>query len=121
MNAEPMIRLNASMRAAIYHSIKHNKAGNTWQSLVGFSLSQLKAHIEKQFLPGMTWENYGKDGWEIDHRIPLVAHNFSSFDQLDFQRAWSLKNLRPLWASENRSKSDKIEIPFQPSLAIKVR
>lgn len=119
MNAEPMIRLNASMRAAVYHSVKQNKAGNTWQSLVGYNLELLKTHLEKQFLPGMTWGNYGE--WEIDHKTPLAAHNFTSPDQFDFKRAWGLKNLRPLWASENRSKGDRLDAPYQPSLAIGMR
>lgn len=118
-SAEPMLRLNASMRAAVYHSIKTDKGGESWQALVGYTIEQLKAHLEKQFLPGMTWENYGE--WEIDHETPLVAHNFTSRNHIDFRRAWSLKNLRPLWAFENRSKGGRLEKPFQPALAIGAR
>lgn len=119
-DADPMLRLNNAIRAAIYHSLRGAKNGCHWETLVGFSIDELRGHIEKQFVEGMTWENYGVGGWEIDHKIPLIAHNFSSPDQIDFKRAWHLKNLRPLWATDNRSKSDKLEIPFQPALAIAV-
>lgn len=119
-DTDPMLRLNNATRAAIYHSLQGNKKGMHWEDVVGFSLEELKRHLEKQFKPGMSWENYGDGGWEIDHKTPLAAHNFSSPDQLDFKRAWNLKNLRPMWAPDNRSKSDKLEKPFQPALAIAV-
>jgi hypothetical protein len=118
-NSEPMIRLNASMRAAVYHSIKSNKDGNSWQSLLGYTLHELKSKIENQFSTGMSWANYGE--WEIDHKVPLSAHNFQSFGDIDFQRAWDINNLRPLWKKENRAKGDRLVIPFQPSLAIGAR
>lgn len=117
---DPMFRLNNAMRAAIGHSLRGNKNGSKWESLTGYSLVQLKKHIEKQFQPGMSWESYGKDGWEVDHHIPLSAHHFMTPGDIDFKRAWNLKNLKPLWASDNRSKSDKMEKPFQPALALAV-
>jgi hypothetical protein len=117
---DPMFRLNNAMRGAIGHSLRGNKKGNKWELLAGYSLDQLKKHLEKQFLPGMTWENYGKNGWEVDHHIPLSAHHFMTAGDIDFKRAWNIKNLRPMWAPDNRSKRDKIEKPFQPALAIAV-
>jgi len=119
-DTDPMLRLNNATRSAIHHSLRGNKKGLHWETLVDFTIDQLKGHLEKLFKPGMTWENYGKDGWEIDHKTPLAAHNFSSHDQLDFKRAWALDNLQPLWASENRAKNDKIDRPFQPALALAV-
>lgn len=29
------------------------------------TIDELKKHLEAQFKIGMTWDNYGKDGWEI--------------------------------------------------------
>lgn len=83
---------------------------------IGYSIEALKRHLEKQFLPGMTWENYGK--WHIDHIIPKAAFNIESVNDIDFKRCWALKNLRPLWAHDNCSKRDTLEKPFQPSLTI---
>ena len=37
---------------------------------LGCSWDVFYKHIEKQFLPEMNWENYGKI-WEVDHIKPL--------------------------------------------------
>lgn len=65
-------------------------------------MDQLKTHLEKQFLPGMAWENYGK--WHIDHIRPRRL-----FDRTEegVKASWCLSNLRPLWAADNIRKSDK--------------
>jgi len=46
--------------------------------------------------------------------------NFSSPDDLDFKRCWDLKNLRPMWGTDNIKKGAKLSKPFQPALAIAV-
>ena len=63
-------------------------------------------HLEKQFLSGMTWDNYGD--WHIDHIIPKSSFKYASFEDPEFRECWSLSNLRPLWGKENIQKSDKI-------------
>ena len=70
---------------------------------LGYSVGDFIRHIESNFKPGMSWENYGE--WEIDHIIPQ-----SSFDPEDnvLKKAHALSNLQPLWAEENRSKGRKI-------------
>jgi hypothetical protein len=40
---------------------------------IGCSQEQLVSHLEAQFKPGMTWENYTLYGWHIDHIIPLSS------------------------------------------------
>lgn len=88
------------------------------EKLVGYTLDDLMIHLEKKFLPGMTWENYGRGGWNIDHIIPKSVFNYESTGDVDFKHCWSLKNLQPLWESDNMSKGAKLEKPFQPSLAL---
>jgi len=39
-------------------------------------MEQMLVHLEKQFKPGMTWDNQGKE-WEIDHIIPFAAFDLS--------------------------------------------
>lgn len=112
----PKDRLNASVSARVRDSLVASKCGRSWEILVGYNLEKLKKHIEQQFAPGMSWENYGR--WHVDHRIPIKAFNFSTPDDLDFKRCWELKNLQPLWAFDNVSKGARLERPFQPSLAI---
>lgn len=102
----------------IYLSLLKNKAGRRWESIVGYSLKKLKTHLEKQFKPGMTWNNYGE--WHVDHIIPKSVFNYEKTEDIDFGKCWALKNLQPLWAKDNLSKNNKLSKPFQPSLKLKV-
>ena len=79
------------------------KDGRQWEKLVGYTVEQLKAHLEKSFLPGMTWENYGTV-WEVDHKVPIAAFNFERPEDIDFRLCWSLKNLRPMQGNENKKR-----------------
>jgi len=73
---------------------------------VGYSLDELKLHLESQFTEGMSWENYGK--WHIDHIIPLSSFDIQNYDDKSFKKCWSLENLQPLWAEDNLKKSNKV-------------
>ncbi|WP_051053908.1 hypothetical protein [Afipia felis] len=111
-------RLDRSMSGGVYKSLKEMKAGRSWEVLVGYNLSELMRHLEKLFLPGMTWDNYGRGGWHIDHKIPKVVFNYTSPEHEDFKRCWALSNLQPLWEQDNISKNAKLAKQFQPTLAL---
>lgn len=69
---------------------------------LGYSLADLRQHLENKFTEGMTWENYGK--WHLDHIRPVCSFNFSSVQDFEFKQCWSLDNLQPLWAEDNLKK-----------------
>jgi hypothetical protein len=110
-------RLNGIMSSAIRRSLKGAKARNHWENIVGYSLNDLKCHLEHKFKPDMSWDNQGKV-WEIDHIIPLKYFNFKSSKQIAFKEAWALSNLQPLYKLENRRKSAKLTKPLQLILPI---
>lgn len=114
----PKARLDRSMSGGIYKSLKGAKAGRSWETLVGYNLPRLMRHLEKRFLPGMTWDNYGRGGWHIDHKIPKVAFNYTSPEHQDFRRCWALSNLQPMWEPDNIRKNAKLAGQFQPTLAL---
>lgn len=74
--------------------------------LLGCSIGELRAHIEKQFKPGMTWENYGFRGWHIDHKTPLSL--VDPRNDADVRRVMHYTNLQPLWWRENISKGNRV-------------
>ena len=82
--------------------MRGGKGGLSWQELVPYTLADLTVHLERQFLPGMTWANIGT--WHVDHIVPLKAFSFSTADDPEFRAAWALTNLRPLWAADNLKK-----------------
>jgi hypothetical protein len=77
----------------------------SWPQILGYGVEELKAHIERQFLKGMTWGNI--DRWHLDHIVPAASFNFSSYEDEEFKACWALTNLRPLWSEENQRKSAK--------------
>ncbi len=85
---------------------KRNKCGRKWEQVVGYTIEDLRLHLESQFIDGMTWENYGK--WHVDHIIPISFFVFDSIDDVEFKMCWRLENLQPLWAKDNLSKSYKL-------------
>jgi hypothetical protein len=98
-------KLGKRLRVRLYNAIRKNlKTGSAVRDL-GCTLDQLKTHLESLFQPGMTWDNWGKYGWHIDHIIPLSAFNLMDREQL--LKACHYTNLQPLWAFDNLSKKDK--------------
>lgn len=98
-------RLKRTLRSRLRSAIKSNlKSGSCVRDL-GCSVEELKDHIESQFQPGMTWENWSYRGWHIDHIKPLASFDLSNREQ--FIKACHYTNLQPLWAKDNIIKSDK--------------
>lgn len=67
---------------------------------------QFRQHMESLFQPGMSWENYGKNGWHIDHIMPVSSFDLTNLQEV--KRASHFSNLQPLWAADNQRKSNKI-------------
>ena len=93
-------------RGILHSTLKRmgtKKEGHTIDVL-GYSATDLKHHIEKQFTTGMNWENHGQFGWHIDHKIPLN----SAKTEDEIYKLCHYTNLQPLWWRDNISKGDKL-------------
>ena len=102
-------KLKHCLRNAIHNRIGSKVKGRSWY--IGYSSSDLKSWLEGQFKPGMSWKNYGRKGWHIDHKRPLASFNFfddcGNINHDEVVKAMALENLQPLWAKENLIKGDK--------------
>jgi hypothetical protein len=103
--ADPAFTINERMSAGVRYSLAAGKQGSSWEALVGYTKDALVAHLEKQFLPGMSWDR--REEFHIDHIIPLASFRFETADDPEFRAAWALSNLRPLWAIDNITKNDR--------------
>ena len=98
-------RLKMSLRSRTGMAIRGScKAGSAVDDL-GCTVEFLKEFLESKFQPGMTWDNWGRYGWHIDHIIPLSS--FDLTDREQFLKACHYTNLQPLWAEDNMKKSNK--------------
>ena len=82
---------------------------------MGIKIEYFKKYIEFKFKPGMSWSNYGKV-WHLDHIIPVSIIDISNEKNLKF--AFNYRNLQPLFAKENLSKSNKVFISWESHMKI---
>lgn len=54
----------------------------------------------------MSWDNYALEGWHIDHIVPCAYFNLEN--PIHQYRCFNYINMRPMWGSENISKSDDL-------------
>lgn len=72
------------------------------EQLLGYTMGQLRNHLERQFQDGMTWELFRQGQIHIDHIVPQAAFDMSDSEQ--WSKCWCLSNLRPMWGGENIAK-----------------
>lgn len=102
----PLFRLKTNIKASIKNSFKRktfNKLTKT-QLILGCTYEEFKQHLENQFEPWMTWDNYGlyngelNYGWDIDHIIPTS----SAITEDELIKLNHYTNLKPLCSKINR-------------------
>lgn len=97
-------RFKGNARTRIGQAIKAFgfKKGSKTEQILGCSWEYFKSHIESQFLPGMTWENWGRgaDRWHVDHITPLC----SARTQVEMDALCHYSNTQPLWEEDNLRK-----------------
>lgn len=98
--------LDSRMSGSVRESLKENKRGRKWETLVGYELDDIKVHLESKFKPDMTWRDCLSGKIEIDHILPISLFEYSHPEDISFKICWSLDNLQPLWEWDNHKKSD---------------
>lgn len=101
-HTDPIFRLRDSLRRKlrdVLRRVNQKKSTRTFD-LVGCTLAFLKAYIEKQFLPGMSWANYGE--WHVDHIRPCASFDLTEVSEQ--RKCFHYTNLQPLWGPDNMSK-----------------
>jgi hypothetical protein len=98
MANDPRYKAIKSIRDRLYSCLRSRGQlkNNSTLALIGCSKAELVAHLEAQFLPGMSWENYSWETWHIDHIKPIAT-----FEDPQDPTCWHYSNLRPRWADEN--------------------
>jgi hypothetical protein len=102
------IRLKNSISERIRAMIKKKGSQkiNTAVDYLGCNQKEFLKYIESKFQNGMTFDNYGKFGWHIDHIIPCSAFDLTKEEEQ--KKCFHYTNLQPLWWRDNIIKSNKI-------------
>ena len=96
-------KISSALRSRLNCAIKRGQKGGSAVRDLGCSVEDLKKHLESQFQPGMTWNNWATDGWHIDHIEPLSSFNLQDPEEL--KKACHYTNLQPLWAEDHYEKT----------------
>ena len=116
---DPAFRLYKNVRARVRQSLKEfgehkkNKVKtnkeyyNKYFSVLDYSPEDLVEHIERQWIEGWDWNNYG-EVWVVDHIYPHSKLPYDSIEHPNYKKAWALRNLRPLSKEDNSSKGAKV-------------
>lgn len=99
-------KLQQNLRTRLRQAIRTNQKSGSAVSDLGCSIEKFKLWIEIHWQEGMNWNNYGKNGWHIDHTIPLSK--FDLRDRNELLKACHYTNLKPMWAMDNYKKGNKI-------------
>jgi len=103
----PHVKMLFHVRGMLYSRVKRFKTGIKTSSLkiLGCSIDFLKSYLEGKFLPGMSWNNHGMNGWHIDHIRPCKSFDMTKIE--DVEKCFHYTNLQPLWGSDNIRKGAK--------------
>lgn len=105
MQSHPLYALQERIRALLAMKIRasgYTKKSRTHE-ILGCSWEFFKAHIERQFVKGMSWEKMGAS-IHIDHITPICT----AATEQEVIALNHFTNLRPIWAKDNLSKGAQI-------------
>jgi hypothetical protein len=108
-------QISEILRSKIHKMLKG--LSTSYQDLLGCDLEHFKKWIEFRFDNNMNWENLGCY-WQIDHILPINSFNFNDDRSKNICFHWT--NLQPLEKSENRIKSDKLQLHYYFNIIINV-
>lgn len=101
-SSDVLFKLRKQLRSRLATAIAGNYKVSSAVGDLGCSIEELKKYLESKFYPGMTWDNWSKDGWHIDHIKPLASAKTPE----EIIKRCHYSNLQPLWATDNLRKSD---------------
>ena len=91
------IRVNLTSRINMFFKYSKMTKNCKTMDILGISIDGFKEHLKSKFTERMNFENYGKNGWHIDHIIPLS----SASTEKEIIKLCHYSNLQPLWWDDN--------------------
>jgi hypothetical protein len=103
------------LRGRLRKCLTNGRKSARTEQLLGCSFTELVIHLQRQFVPPMSWAAFLRGEIHIDHIVPCSRFDLSQAEQ---QRAcFHFSNLQPLWAVDNLRKHARIS--WQSSSEVK--
>tara|TARA_R110000737_G_scaffold1672_1_gene5042 strand:+ start:58 stop:702 length:645 start_codon:yes stop_codon:yes gene_type:complete len=109
LKTDPIFRFIKNQRIRMRSILKGEYKCKSTIKLLGCSAEYCWNHLEQQFKPGMTRDNYGL--WHVDHIIPCASFDISDPEQQKI--CFHYTNLQPLWAIDNMKKGAKLDYEME--------
>ena len=109
LKTDPIFKIIRYQRRRMRAVLKGEFKCKSTIELLGCSAEYCWNHLEQQFKPGMTRDNYGL--WHVDHILPCVSFDLSNPKQQ--KKCFHYTNLQPLWAVDNMKKGAKLDYETQ--------
>lgn len=74
-----------------------NSFNTKFYKKIGCSQLVFLKYLKRRFKKGMSWENYGRKGWKIEHIKDIKSFNLKN--RQDFLKAFNYKNCKPCWSN----------------------
>lgn len=100
-SSAPRRRVNWNIRRAL----RSQSTSAFLEKQFGYSLAELRTHIERQFTNGMNWSRFFDGDIHLDHILPVRSFDLENSTEL--KACYALPNLRPAWKADNLSKGAK--------------
>jgi len=99
-----VFKIKIILRNSLLRKLKTRNVKKQTSSLelLGCFIEELKLHLEKQFLPGMTWGNHGEI-WEIDHIKSCASFDLTKEEEQ--KQCFHYTNLQPLFKTTEIAES----------------
>ena len=110
LKTDPIFKIIRYQRRRMRAVLKGEFKCKSTIELLGCSAEYCWNHLEQQFKPGMTRDNYGL--WHVDHIIPCASFDDLS-DTKQQKKCFHYTNLQPLWAVDNMKKGAKLDYETQ--------
>lgn len=103
---DPNYRVLGNLRKRIYDALNGKCKSARSIELLGCTIEEYRIYLSSKFQDGMTWENYGRGGWSIDHIIPCDSFDLSEPEQQ--LQCFNYLNTQPLWERDNIAKGNNV-------------
>ena len=100
--SDEAFRIRYNLSGRIYRALCGLSKSKATMHLLGCSIEELQEYLSSKFQDGMSWDNYGLDGWHVDHIRPCASFDLADPEQQKI--CFHYSNLQPLWAVDNMSK-----------------